>query len=190
MLVCANDLECLKATAKVIGVPLADDKTVGPTEVLTFLGIEIDTNQGILRLPQEKLERTHKTLNEWSGRSSCWRRQLKSLVGLLQHAAKVVYPGRSFLHRMIVLLRGARQGNHFIRLNRGFKADVQWWKLLVTHWNRVSFLPMDQPTFLLVLDASGSWGCGAFSGNDWFQLQWPATLVPKIYQLKSSFQLW
>ena len=24
-------------------------------------------------------------------------------------------------------------------------------------------------------DASGSWGCGAFSGTSWFKLQWPAS---------------
>ena len=24
--------------------------------------------------------------------------------------------------------------------------------------------------------ASGSWGCGAFCGEDWFQLQWPESL--------------
>ena len=28
----------------------------------------------------------------------------------------------------------------------------------------------------LVSDASGSWGCGAFCGEDWFQLQWPESL--------------
>ena len=25
-------------------------------------------------------------------------------------------------------------------------------------------------------DASGSWGCGAFSGDKWFQIKWPLTL--------------
>ena len=28
----------------------------------------------------------------------------------------------------------------------------------------------------LVSDASGSWGCGAFCGEDWFQFQWPESL--------------
>ena len=37
----------------------------------------------------------------------------------------------------------------------------------------VSFL---QPQFTLVSDASGSWGCGAYWGSQWFHLQWPAGL--------------
>ena len=28
------------------------------------------------------------------------------------------------------------------------------------------------PDVTLTSDASGSWGCGAFTGDDWFQLQW------------------
>jgi hypothetical protein len=37
------------------GVPLADDKTVEPTKVLVFLGIEIDTINMVMKLPQEKV---------------------------------------------------------------------------------------------------------------------------------------
>jgi hypothetical protein len=37
-----------------VGVPLAEDKTVEPVEVLTFLGIEFDTIRMELRLPKEK----------------------------------------------------------------------------------------------------------------------------------------
>ena len=37
------------------GVPLAEDKTVNPTEILIFLGIEFDTANMIMRLPSEKL---------------------------------------------------------------------------------------------------------------------------------------
>ena len=95
---------------------------------------------------------------------TCRRRELESLVGLLQHAAKVVYPGRSFLHRMIVLLQSTRRASRVIRLNRGFKADLCWWKLLVNNWNGVSFLPMAQPSSMLVSDALGSWGCVVSAG--------------------------
>jgi len=38
-----------------LGIPVARDKTEGPTRVITFLGIEIDGDAGILRLPKEKL---------------------------------------------------------------------------------------------------------------------------------------
>jgi len=32
------------------------------------------------------------------------------------------------------------------------------------------------PDVVLTSNASSSWGCGAFYGNAWFQLQWPAAI--------------
>ena len=37
-----------------IGIQVVEHMKEGPTTQLTFLGIEIDTNQGIMRLPPEK----------------------------------------------------------------------------------------------------------------------------------------
>ena len=75
-----------------LGVPVAAYKTEGPSVCIVIM---IDTLKGELRLPQEKLRR--------SGRKSCTKRELLSLIGHLQHACCVVRPGRSFLRRMILL---------------------------------------------------------------------------------------
>ena len=37
----------------------------------------------------------------------------------------------------------------------------------------ISFSQLLSPTVCLISDASGSWGCGAFAGPNWFQLAWP-----------------
>ena len=58
-----DTLECSQALTKALaicarlGVPVAEQKTVGPTSVLVFLGIELDTSARTLQLPQEKLSR-------------------------------------------------------------------------------------------------------------------------------------
>ena len=61
-----------------------------------------------------------------------------------------------------------------IRLNTGFRADLVWWKEFINLWNGVSFLPtpLHLPTVEMASDASGSWGCGVWHGNLWFQLPW------------------
>ena len=41
----------------------------------------------------------------------------------------------------------------------------------------LSLLRKDNPDSLLTSDASGNWGCGAFSDNRWFQLQWAGETV-------------
>ena len=100
-----------------LGIPLAEEKCEGPCTVLTFLGIEIDTVEMTLSLPAKNLDRIQEELQQWSLRRSCSGHELESLIGLLHHAAHVVKPGRSFLHRLITLLLGRCDDVRYIRLN-------------------------------------------------------------------------
>ena len=93
----ANNLEVALETCRILGVPVAPHKLVSPTTKLTFLGIEIDTILGLLRLPADKLTRLRGMLTEWSKRRDCTKRELLSLIGSLHHTATVVKPGRIFL---------------------------------------------------------------------------------------------
>ncbi len=76
-----------------LGVPMAPHKRDGPTTCITFLGIQVNTVAGKLRLPEEKLLRLKTLLQEWEAKKVCQRKQLESLIGLLTHACKVVRPG-------------------------------------------------------------------------------------------------
>jgi hypothetical protein len=53
---CAILMSTFSSLAEEIGVPLAKEKTTGPTTRLTFLGFEIDTEEMIVRIPQAKLD--------------------------------------------------------------------------------------------------------------------------------------
>ena len=155
-----------------LGVPIAEGKTEGPTECITFLGIEIDTLKGEPRLPEEKLHRLQR-----KGRRLCTKRDLLSPIGQLQHACCVVQPGRTFLRRVIKLSTTAKQLRHNIRLNKSFKSDLSWWSLFLPIWNGVGMMAgvvKSTVTDILTSDASGNWGCGAYtSTGEWFMLQWP-----------------
>ena len=105
---------------------LAPEKTEGPATRLTVLGVEIDSVAMELRLPPEKSARLASLLEVWHGKKTGTRRELESLVGTLQHASKVVRPGRIFLRRIYDLLAAT---NHFkphytVRLNRECRADI------------------------------------------------------------------
>ena len=178
-----DSLECQQALEKALqlclqlGVPVAKSKTEGPATSIIFLGIELDTVAKMVRLPREKLHRLQREISKWTGRRSCSKRELLSLIGQLQHACCVVKPGRSFLRRMITLSTVAKELHHKIRLNRGFRSDLQWWASFLPSWNGVSMMSgvvPAHPTASITSDTSGSWGCGAFSSaGDWFQLKWP-----------------
>ena len=187
---CRRNLDRILAICADLGVPLATDKLEGPAQRLIFLGIELDTQAGVMRLPEDKLSRLKDLLAHWSSKKSCRRRQLESLVGSLQHACRIVKPGRAFLRRAIDLLRSpsATEGHHHLRLNREFRADLQWWQTFAVHWNGVSMLPCPpQPTFSATSDASGRWGCGAWSGSSWFQFRWPAAAEDRHISFKELF---
>ena len=131
---CSRAVSKLHITCSKLGIPLATHKSEGPATSINFLSIVIDTVAEELRLPEEKLDRLRMLLVEWRDKKVCTRRDLESLIGHLNHACKVVRPGRLFLRRMIDLLHH-RKNVHYICLSRGFRSDLQWWKVFATTWN-------------------------------------------------------
>ena len=172
--ICKNSLDLLIDECRILGVLLAREKIEGPSVILPFLGIEIDTILGILRLPAEKLQRLNTTVVELLHRKSCIRKELESLVGTLQHACKVIRPGRFFLRRAIALITTTKQPFHHIRLNQDFRSDLLWWRTFASHWNGAALIidPNSRHPVVVTSDASGFWGCGAWCECQWFQLQW------------------
>ena len=160
-------------------MPVAPHKTEGPVTRLVFLGIELDTVQLSLHLPDGKLRRLQREIQRWRGRKTCSKRELLSLIGQLQHTCCVVKPGRSFLRRMIELARVAKELHHRVRLNRGLGSDLCWWACFLPAWNGTGMMAgvvKGSPEVVLTSDASGSWGCGAFtSAGEWFQLELPSS---------------
>ena len=183
--ICEENLLALERLCASLGVPLAPDKRMGPSPVLTFLGIVIDTERGELRLPDDKLQRLMDTLKVWLARRTCTRKELESLIGVLSYACKVVRPGRSFLRRAISLLSVVKLPHHHVRLNAEFKADLSWWKAFASQWNGASvIISQGSPGITITSDASGSWGCGAWYESKWFSLEWQDDIRDKNITVK------
>ena len=169
-----------------LGLPVAPSKVVGPATVLTFLGLEIDTTNQVVRLPQDKLASLKTLLQDWQGRRMPTKRQLQSLIGHLGYAATVVKPGRTFLRHLLDTMKVPSHHNVKVRLNKQCMADILWWSTFLELWNGVSFFGGMPPGQSLISDASGSWGCGAFSTTtgEWFQLRWPELWTDKSIAAK------
>ncbi|MCG8624736.1 MAG: hypothetical protein MJE68_22410 [Proteobacteria bacterium] len=130
---CYINQQIICRTCQELGIPLAPHKTVGPSTCLVFLGIEIDTIAMELRLPQEKLHKLQELLREWQFKKTCTRHSLESLLGYLNHACKVVRPGRSFIGRLIAMLTQAKRTHRtMIRINSEACSDIRWWHLFVS----------------------------------------------------------
>ena len=109
-----------------LNIPLALEKIEGPATTLEFLGSLLDTVHMEARLPLEKLRRIISEVNLWLDKRSATKRQILSLVGLLQHAAKVVHPGRTFVGRMYSVAAKVKRLDFITRLNNEFCSDLFW----------------------------------------------------------------
>ena len=116
---CAEALTIIDQTCNRLGVPMVAHKREGPTTRLTYLGIEVDTVAGQLRLPSEKLHRLQTLLREWGDRKVCTCWELESLIGTLNHACKVVQCGRSFLGDCSTSSTESPPAHHVITANFG-----------------------------------------------------------------------
>ena len=128
------------------------------------------------RLPDEKLQRIRSLLSTWLHKQKATKREILSLVGLLQHATKVVKPGRIFVFRMYSEAARLKCLSFFTCLTKGFHSDLKWWHLFISNWNGVGFLEgfttPQKHDVQIQTDASETWGCGALFENHWLQLEW------------------
>ena len=149
----------------------------GGTLDITFLGILIDTVKQQLELPPRKLTRIQRLIRRWRACKSFRKRDLLSLISHLHHAATVVRQGRAFVRGIIDLSCKVKRRHHHVRLTKLVRADLAWWAEFLPRWNGTSFFQADLPSVLVTSDASGSWGCGAYSDKQWLQVPWPVTWI-------------
>ena len=95
--ICEHNLDIFTQVCDGLGIPLATEKVEGPSTSLNFLGILLDIHRMEIHLPEDKLQRIYQELSSWLHRKTAIKREILSLVGLLQHATKVVRSGRTFV---------------------------------------------------------------------------------------------
>lgn len=127
---------------KKLGFPIAEGKIEGPTAVIIFLGIILDTIKMELRLPMDIPEDLLLLLNQWSSpkKKKTTKRELLSLIGKLSLAAKVVPVGRIFLRGLIDHSTSVKQLHHHIHLTASARYGIKWWQAFFPRWNGVSLM--------------------------------------------------
>ena len=172
---CCQAMDITSQVCKELGVPIAEDKLEGPVTQLTFLGIEINSINMFLKLPEDKRAALKSLLDTWS-RTKCIQdmHQLQSLLGCLVHACHVLPLRKAFLNNLFPL-SNTMQPKQTWHLNCAARCDLALWSIMCSHWSGISvhqFLLLQEPKHLLFTDASKSWGCGAWTSPHWLQWQW------------------
>ena len=167
-----------------LGLPVSPEKLEGPSQTITFLGIEIDSITMEARLPKDKLDTLSSTISEWLTKTTATQRELQSLIGQLNFACKVVRSGRSFLRRLIDTASAAPSPECAIPISptSPLRLDLNWWHHFLSRWNGTTILlpPRPrQPSITIYTDACNTgYGAALVQRNQptrWLHGRWSST---------------
>ena len=179
---CISALNTLIFLLRKLGFQINWNKVVDPTTKLIFLGIEIDSIDMCLRLPDDKLSQVRQELSQFAARKRASKKQLQSLAGKLNFCASVVYGGRVYSRRIIDALNRLKADNHKVMLCGSIKADITWWQSFMANFNGKSML-LDKIPVKSVFTDSCNLAAGGFFEGDWFYCNWECDwpLVSKLH---------
>ena len=174
---CHNLLKSFQDMCKEVGVPLAPEKTEGPTTCLTFLGLQLDSVRQLVQVPQVKVGALLCLLQKAKSVQCMSLSDIQSLIGSLNFVCRAITPGRAFLRRLIDLTVGVTDRHEKIRIGTGAKRDIDMWIAFLTDFNgRAMFLDaswVTNSTFELYTDAARTIGFGCYFQGHWTQGHWP-----------------
>lgn len=164
-------LELAQRTFDDFGLVVNPDKTEGPAQRLTFLGIEFDSIACTLSCTHERVQELIGLLTNAIKSSRVLLSDLATLIGKLQFASQVLPGFRPFIHGMQAVYNARdasvrrhhsddRRG-HFahqsakVKTTRVFQADVRFWLVHLPRWNGLARWRTTQSApFIFASDAS------------------------------------
>ncbi|MES9880226.1 MAG: reverse transcriptase domain-containing protein [Sedimenticola sp.] len=184
---CAQAMAIFKDCAAKLNIPLADEKSAGPTEIISYLGMELDSAKMVVRIPQEKLTDLVSKIENILGKPKSTLHDVQSLIGSLNFCCRVIVVGRPFCRRLIDATCGLTKPYHHIRLNNGIKLDLYMWLDLLRNYNGISVFHdrywVSNIEAQLFTDSAGGRGrgFGAYFQGHWFTGMWPDSWHDKGY---------
>lgn len=168
---CKQGLDTLITLVRKLGFHVNWSKVEGPTQNITFLGININSLDMSLSLPQSKQLDFIALLRSFSTRKRATQRQLQSLAGKLNWACQVIRGGRTFIRRVLDAMNSLRTPSQKLKLDADFHSDIHWWLSFMQHFNGKSCWPSRYPITSVQVDACNQGGGMWFQG-DWSYVNW------------------
>ena len=197
---CRSALNLFMYICQDIGVPLAPDKTVGPSQILEFAGIRLDTVQMVASLPPDKISKFSTAIQQMIKSRSVQLKQIQSLAGMLNFACGVIAPARAFSRRLYNLSIGLSKPYHHRKITQEVRADLTVWQtFLSSHNTKTFFLDyrfLSQDLLQLYTDSSSTIGYGGAFGHQWFHGKWSDTYkganiaLLELYPIVLAIKLW
>ena len=187
---CQSQLQQAVALLVRLGWILQEDKLLGPSQQLPFVGIVIDTIDERLSIPADKLDNYLRSIRRVLADEAAGQllaKDLESLIGKLSWVVEVMIAGKAHLWPLRQSLPHGwyhhRRLRATVRLGQEAKAALQWWEDYIQHalhhpfW--VPFWTHSAPIFCRTFsDSSGEVGFGLALGDEVFQGLWEPATIP------------
>ena len=93
-------------------------KTEGPTTILEYLGLTIDTQNIVVKIPADKVKELLNQIKTVASAKKVTLKQLQSLCGLLAFCTKALPAGRSFSRQLYMATSKANKTISFHQSNK------------------------------------------------------------------------
>jgi hypothetical protein len=119
------------------GLVVNPDKTEGPSQRLSFLGVQLDSVQQTLSCTPARVAELTSLLRSLRHQRVITRHHAESLIGKLSFAAQVLPGARPFMRRMLDTVHASTGKRHStpIHIDPSFRADVRFWLHHLSDWN-------------------------------------------------------
>ena len=168
---CLETMRVLIALLGELGFAINWNKVEGPSQKITFLGIELNSIDMSLCLPKDKLNELFQTLVDFSSKTRASKRQLQSLAGKLNWACRVIQGGRVYLRRVLNAINSLNHPHHKVRLSKVVRADIDLWLNHMYLFNNTFMLSKPLLQDHVTVDACNI-GAGIAYGTDWAYIRW------------------
>ena len=139
------------------GLVVNPDKTEGPAQQLSFLGVLLDSVKQTVSCTPERVEELTALLRSLLRQRVITRGHTASLIGKLSFAAQVLPGARPFMRRMLDTLHQCKSRRHSapVRIDPAFRDDVRFWVKQLHLWNgRQQWRASRADPFVFASDAS------------------------------------
>lgn len=181
-----------------INFPLADEKTVEPTQIVVFLGMLLNSVTQTVSIPVEKRNKAITQIDNLLRCKKTTVKYLQQVTGLLNFICKAVVPGRAYTRRLYAKYNTAMKPYHHIRVDQEMRNDLMVWKLFLLDRSVlcrpfVDFTGQLQASAVdenFTSDASAALdkGLGCFYKGAWFSYKW-SDCGDKFLRAMQSFEI-
>ena len=170
-----------------INFPYSEEKTFWGSNLITFLGLLIDTKRQLICVPVEKVYKGRYLIQKMlaAKKNKTTVRELQELTGFLNFLCKAIIPGRVFTRRLYAHVHSAMNPGHHVYINKEMKADLNMWLTFFNHGTAFCrpFFHLDDSVTSITLDwytdASSTRGCGGYCQQSWFLHEWDPVFLEK-----------